>query len=77
VKISNKTLRDAQRVAHLLGALVVVAAMYTPLRDVPTIGWLVEIIAIPVLVGTGLAMWQLPRLRKLVVPRDRTRIAQH
>lgn len=57
------TQRKAQRAAHLLAALVLAAYVYAPfgagLRDT------VRFIVLPVLVLTGVAMWQAVRIRRL------------
>ena len=63
---SNKRLRDVQRAVHLAVGLLVAAYMYTPLPDVPILGALVQFAGIPLLIATGMGMWQLPRLRSLL-----------
>jgi hypothetical protein len=61
-----KRTRTAQRGRHLFTGLVLIVYMYAvPVTDSPlaaVIRWLV----LPLLVATGLAMWQWPRLRRLV-----------
>lgn len=69
---SNKRLRDLQRAVHLVAGLLLVAYIYTPLRDLPIFGLLVQLAVVPAVVATGLAMWQLPRLRTWLRRRDRT-----
>lgn len=71
VKTSNKRMRDVQRFVHLAGGLLLVAYIYTPLGDLHAFEALVRFIVVPALVATGMAMWQLPRLRKRL--RDRAR----
>lgn len=55
--------RKAQRAAHLLGACVLAVYAYAPvgaeLRDT------VRFVVLPVLVLTGVAMWQAARIRRL------------
>jgi thiosulfate reductase cytochrome b subunit len=55
--------RKAQRTAHLAAAVVLVAYLYAPLeaqlRDT------VRFIVIPLLLVTGIAMWQAARIRRL------------
>ena len=70
-KTSNKRVRDVQRFVHLMGGLLLVAYIYTPLGDQHAFEALVRFVVVPGLVGTGMAMWQLPRLRKRL--RDRAR----
>lgn len=67
---SNKRLRDLQRAVHLVGGLLLAAYVYTPLRDLPSFGLLVQLAVVPAVVATGLAMWQLPRLRASLRRRD-------
>lgn len=64
-KISNKQIRDAQRAVHLVTALVLVLYVYIPLGTVPLVTTAVQFAVLPVLVATGLLMWQWTRLRKL------------
>ena len=68
-----KRTRTAQRGVHLVTGLVLVVCVYAvPVVDsllATVIRWLV----LPVLVATGLAMWQWPRLRRLVRGQSRTK----
>jgi hypothetical protein len=68
-----KRTRTAQRGVHLITGLVLVVCVYVvPAMDslsATVIRWLV----LPVLVATGLAMWQWPRLRRLVRGQRRTK----
>ena len=71
-KVSNRRLRDAQRAAHLLGALMLAVYVYLPLIGGPAprvVEGLVQAVVFPLVAATGLLMWQLPRLRKRL--RDR------
>jgi len=63
---SNKRLRDIQRISHLVGAAVLVLYLYTPLGNAPLFTALMQFMVVPMLVATGMLMWQLPRLRKLL-----------
>lgn len=71
VKVSNKRIRDVQCSVHLAGGLLLVAYIYTPFGGMHAFEALVRFIVVPAIVATGMAMWQLPRLRKRL--RDRTR----
>lgn len=62
-KLSNKRLRDTQRLVHLAGALVLIAFVYVPGADTSLFTALMRFVVVPGLILTGLAMWQLPRLR--------------
>ena len=52
------------------------AAIYSPLRDQAVLEALVQFVVIPVMVLTGLAMWQAARLRRLLA-RARPAAARH
>jgi hypothetical protein len=55
--------RKAQRVVHLAAALVPVGYLYAPLEA--QLQDAVRFVVLPVLVVTGIAMWQGPRIRRL------------
>ncbi len=67
MKLSNKRVRDVQRAVHLVGGLLVMASIYSPMGDQVVLDALVQLVAIPMMVVTGLAMWQAARLRRLLV----------
>ncbi len=66
---SNKRIRDIQRFVPLAMGVFLIAYIYTPLGDSGDFESLIRLIIIPVLVVTGILMWQLPRIRKRL--RDR------
>lgn len=55
--------RKVQRAVHLAAALLMVAYVYMPLEA--QLQDAVRFIVLPVLVVTGIAMWQAPRIRRL------------
>jgi hypothetical protein len=55
--------RRAQRVVHLVAALVLIAYLNAPLEA--QLQDAVRFVVLPVLVVTGIAMWQAPRIRRL------------
>jgi hypothetical protein len=63
-RFSNKQMRDMERLAHLISAMLVAAVFYAPWNDSAVATGLVRFVVFPVLAGSGLAMWQLPRLRR-------------
>jgi thiosulfate reductase cytochrome b subunit len=63
--------RKVQRAVHLAAALLLVAYLYAPLEA--QLQDAVRFIVLPVLVVTGLAMWQAPRIRRLRKTLSRTR----
>ena len=62
--VSNKRIRDAQRITHLAAAAVLALALYAPLGSVPLLSAVLKFGVIPLLVTTGLLMWQWTRLRR-------------
>ena len=65
MNLSNKTLRTALRAIHLVIGALVVVYIYTPLGSVEWFGSLVRI-SIPILTITGLSMWQMPSITKIL-----------
>jgi hypothetical protein len=63
-RFSNKQMRDVERLAHLASALLVAAVVYAPWSDSAVATGVVRFVVFPVLTGSGIAMWQLPRLRR-------------
>ena len=51
---------------HLIVAALVGAYLYSPLGEIEWYENLVRISVLPVLVMTGLSMWQMPALTKLL-----------
>ena len=66
--VSNKQIRDIQRVIHLVAALVLVLYVYIPLGSAPLLTTVVQFAVLPLLAATGLLMWQWTRLRKRFTP---------
>ena len=65
MNLSNKTLRTVLRAIHLVIGALVVVYIYTPLGNVEWFGSLVRI-SIPILTITGLSMWQMPSITKIL-----------
>ena len=63
--------RRAQRAVHLVAALVLIAYLYAPLDA--QLENAARFLVLPVLVVTGIAMWQAPRIRRLRKSVGRTR----
>jgi hypothetical protein len=66
MQFSNKSLRNFLRVIHLVVAGLIGAYLYSPLGNMDWYVSLVRISVIPVLVFTGLSMWQMPALTKFL-----------
>jgi hypothetical protein len=63
---SNKRQRDIQRAVHLVGGVALMLYLYTPLGNASTFTALMQFLVVPLVVVTGMLMWQLPRLRKML-----------
>jgi hypothetical protein len=64
--LSGKQQRTILRYSHLLAGMLNVFFIYTPLGDVLAFQLLVRIILVPLIVITGVWMWQQARVRKLI-----------
>ncbi len=64
--LSGKQQRTILRYTHLLAGMLNVFFIYTPLGDISEFELLVQIILIPVIIITGVWMWQQARMRKLI-----------
>lgn len=63
--------RKLQRAVHLVTGVMLLAFVYGP--DAGHFHTFVQVVALPVLVLTGIVMWQAPRLRRLRKRVSRTR----
>jgi len=66
--VSNKQIRDIQRITHLAAAFVVVCCIYLPSGSVPLLTTVVQFAVLPLLAASGLLIWQWTRLRKWLTP---------
>lgn len=64
--MSGKTLRNVMRIVHLVAAIPIFMFLYSPIAGDPTLGMVVRFIIIPIVALAGLAMWQQPRVLKLL-----------
>ncbi len=64
--LSGKQQRTILRYTHLLAGMLNVFFIYTPLGDVREFELLVQIGLVPVIIITGIWMWQQARVRKLL-----------
>ena len=64
--LSGKQQRTILRYSHLFTGMLNVFFIYTPLGDVWEFQLLVQIILVPVIIITGVWMWQQARIRKLI-----------
>ncbi len=71
--LSGKQQRTILRHSHLVAGMLNVFFIYTPLGDVSAFQLLVQIILVPVIIITGVWMWQQARVRKRIAKRLRQR----
>ena len=64
MQFSNKSLRNSFRVIHLVVAGLIGAYIYSPLGTVEWYANLVRASVLPILLITGISMWQMPSLTK-------------
>jgi hypothetical protein len=64
--MSNKTLRVTMRWIHIFGSALIGTFVYSPLRSDARFTALMQFVVIPVLLLTGIGMWQQPRLNRLL-----------
>jgi len=77
-RISNKRMRDMERLVHLTSALLLATVVYAPWSDSTVATALVRFVVFPVMAGSGITMWQLPRVRRwLRVRAGRKRPVDH
>ena len=64
MQFSNKSLRNFLRVIHLIMAGLIGAYLFSPLGNMDWYVNLVRASVLPILLITGLSMWQMPSLTK-------------
>lgn len=63
--------RKLQRVVHLVAAVALLGNVYLPLGS--EAADFVRFVAFPVLLASGMAMWQAPRIRRTLKSWERSR----
>jgi hypothetical protein len=63
--MTGKMQRDIQRSVHLVASAILIAYFYTPLGDNDIFSTMVRAMVIPMLLVTGVLMWQMPRIRRM------------
>lgn len=61
---AGKRTRDRQRVAHMVGGLLLVAYVYVPGGPGAVLETAVRWVGLPALVGSGVVMWQWAKIRR-------------
>lgn len=62
--MSNRGFRNVLRWVHVIGGSVIATFVYSPWGADPTFAALTRFVVIPVLIVTGVVMWQQPRVVK-------------
>lgn len=66
MNISNGTLRTMLRWAHTTAGALLAAFVYGPLRENEAFVLLVQVALVPIIILTGVWMWQQARVGKLL-----------
>lgn len=63
---TSRTLRPLLRWVRIIAGSLVATVIYSALRESEAFVLLVQVVLLPVLILTGISMWQQARLRKLL-----------
>ena len=64
--MSNKNLRNAIRIIHLTAAVAFGLYFYSPIAGNETLRLIIQVVTLPSIVLTGIALWQQAYLNKLL-----------
>ena len=64
--MSNKNLRNAIRIIHLIAAATLGMYFYSPIAGDETLRLIIQFVTLPSIVLTGTALWQQAYLNKLL-----------
>jgi hypothetical protein len=67
--VTGKAVRDAERVLHLVTGFLLLALVFTPLGEA-AIGMALRFALVPMLVASGMLMWQHARVTRLLRSRQ-------
>ena len=73
--MSNKNLRNAIRMIHLIAAATLGVYFYSPIAGDETLRLIVQFVTLPSIVLTGIALWQQAYLNKLLKRNTRKSMA--
>jgi hypothetical protein len=65
MSLTGKQLRDAERALHIAAGVILLAIVFTPLGDA-VIGQALRFVVAPMLVASGVLMWQHARVTRLM-----------
>jgi hypothetical protein len=63
--LTNKTFRNIQRTIHIIAGSLLAIYIYSPWSSVEAFSFAIKWVALPILILSGIAMWQLVKVRKL------------
>jgi hypothetical protein len=64
--MSNKNLRNVIRIMHLIAAATLGVYFYSPIAGDETLRLIIQVVTLPSIVLTGIALWQQAYLNKLL-----------
>ena len=64
--MSNKNLRNAIRIFHLIAAATLGVYFYSPIAGDETLRLIIQFVTLPSILLTGMALWQQAYLNKLL-----------
>jgi hypothetical protein len=65
ISLTGKQLRDAERAVHIAAGVILLAIVFTPLGDA-VIGQALRFAVAPMLVASGILMWQHARVTRIM-----------
>jgi thiosulfate reductase cytochrome b subunit len=75
--MSSKQIRNVMRIAHIIeGTLIAIFIYSATLRADPTYTALIQFVITPLIILSGVVMWQLPRINKWRSARRREMAAE-
>ncbi|MCA9394240.1 MAG: hypothetical protein KC900_08560 [Candidatus Omnitrophica bacterium] len=63
--MTTQTVRTAIRWAHIIGGLVIMCYIYSPLHKYAVFQWAVKAFVLPLLTFTGIWLWKFRQFNKL------------
>ena len=66
IRIPPRKVRAVQRSFHFVASAILLVYLYTPLGANAVYSFMVRAMVVPMLAVTGILMWQMPRIRKVL-----------
>jgi hypothetical protein len=74
--MSSRQIRIALRWAHIIEGALIAIYIYSPLKNNAVYAGLIEFVIVPLVIASGIAMWQLPRFNKWRSERRRSVVTE-